>query len=67
MIARLAAGAVLVWLFSFLGFAFALPGPAEDIKTDAVVVPTGSDGRIARAHGAHHRARGHRGHNGHTR
>lgn len=48
MIARLAAGAVLVWLFSFLGFAFALPGPAEDIKTDAVVVPTGSDGRIAR-------------------
>lgn len=48
MIMRLVAGAFLVWIFGFLGFAFALPGPVEEARTDAVVVPTGSDGRIAR-------------------
>jgi len=39
----------LVWAIGFLWFVVALPRPAEDgVKTDAVIVPTGGPGRIAR-------------------
>ena len=48
MIRRVFAAFFLLWAFGFLWFAFALPGPAGSEKTDAVVVPTGSGGRIAR-------------------
>ncbi len=36
------------WTFGFLWFAIALPQPAGPARTDAIVVPTGSGGRIAR-------------------
>jgi len=39
---------VVVWAFGFLWFAVALPRPAGAQKTDAIVVPTGSGGRIQR-------------------
>ena len=48
MIARIAAALVLVWAFGFLWFAGALPQPVGEIEADAVVVPTGGAGRIAR-------------------
>ena len=49
MIRRVVALAVVAWAFGFLWFAIALPRPAEaDEKTDAIVVPTGSGGRIQR-------------------
>lgn len=38
----------LVWALGFLWFAVALPGPAPKLATDAVIVPTGGAGRIAR-------------------
>ena len=39
----------LVWAIGFLWFAVALPRPAEEaVKADAVIVPTGGAGRIAR-------------------
>jgi len=38
---------VLVWALGFLWFAVALPQPADDLTTDAVIVPTGGAGRIA--------------------
>lgn len=38
---------VLVWALGFLWFAVALPQPADDLATDAVIVPTGGAGRIA--------------------
>ena len=48
MIRRILSAAFLLWAFGFLWFAMALPGPAGKERTDAVVVPTGSGGRIAR-------------------
>lgn len=39
---------LMVWLLGFAWFIFALPQPLEGEKTDAVVVPTGGKGRIAR-------------------
>lgn len=43
---------VIAWALGFIWFAAALPQPAEQdgppAKTDAIVVPTGSGGRIAR-------------------
>ena len=48
MIRRIFAALFLIWIFGFIWFATALPTPAGDQKTDAVVVPTGSGGRIAR-------------------
>ncbi|MXO65200.1 YdcF family protein [Altericroceibacterium endophyticum] len=49
MIGRLAAAALIVWFLGFVWFAAALPQPlADDVKTDAVVVPTGGGGRIER-------------------
>jgi uncharacterized SAM-binding protein YcdF (DUF218 family) len=38
----------IVWLLGFTGFALFLPQPLAEAKTDAVVVPTGGGGRIAR-------------------
>lgn len=48
MISRLIASVVLLWALGFVVFSIALPTPLADIQTDAVVVPTGSGGRIAR-------------------
>lgn len=50
MFRRLIAFAVLIWLFGFLWFAVALPGPLPDrVRTDAIIVLTGSQGRIEHA------------------
>jgi uncharacterized SAM-binding protein YcdF (DUF218 family) len=49
MMRRLLSLAFLVWAIGFLWFAATLPQPAKDTsKTDAVIVPTGGPGRIAR-------------------
>lgn len=48
MIRRALAFVVAVWLLGFLWFAVALPQPMRGGRTDAVVVPTGGPGRIAR-------------------
>lgn len=48
MIRRIFALLAVVWTFGFLWFAIALPQPARAEKTDAIVVPTGSGGRIPR-------------------
>ena len=47
MIQRLLAFVFLVWVIGFLWFTVALPDPADDVETDAVIVPTGAAGRIA--------------------
>jgi uncharacterized SAM-binding protein YcdF (DUF218 family) len=39
---------LVLWACGFLWFAMALPQPAGGEKTDAIVVPTGSGGRIQR-------------------
>jgi uncharacterized SAM-binding protein YcdF (DUF218 family) len=50
MFRRLVALIVLVWLFGFLWFAVALPGPLPaNARTDAIIVLTGSSGRIEHA------------------
>ncbi len=49
MIRRLLSLLFLVWALGFLWFVVALPQPAEEgVTTDAVIVPTGGPGRIAR-------------------
>ena len=48
MIGRIASLLAVVWALGFLWFAMALPQPAGKEKTDAIVVPTGSGGRITR-------------------
>jgi uncharacterized SAM-binding protein YcdF (DUF218 family) len=48
MIARVAAAIVLFWALGFLWFAVFLPMPAGPQITDAIVVPTGGQGRIDR-------------------
>lgn len=48
MIVRLIAFLGLAWMLGFAWFAILLPEPAGDQRTDAVVVLTGSSGRIAR-------------------
>lgn len=48
MIRRLLSLAVLAWLLGFAAFVLLLPRPAGKIATDAIVVPTGGSGRIAR-------------------
>lgn len=48
MIRRILAILFVIWALGFVIFAATLPRPAEAIETDAVVVPTGSGGRIAR-------------------
>lgn len=50
MFRRFTAFVVLIWLFGFLWFAIALPGPLTGgVRTDAVIVLTGSQGRIEHA------------------
>lgn len=49
MFRRIAAFVVLAWLFGFLWFAMALPQPLEGVRTDAIIVLTGSRGRIEHA------------------
>lgn len=39
---------LVAWVLGFVLFAIALPLPAGNAQTDAIVVPTGSGGRIAR-------------------
>ena len=46
MIRRVASSILLLWALGFLMFAVFLPQPAGAVKTDAVVVLTGSEGRI---------------------
>lgn len=48
MIRRAIAAVFVIWALGFIAFAVALPGPAGDQTTDAIVVPTGGQGRIAR-------------------
>lgn len=48
MIGRIIALGVISWTLGFALFAILLPQPADRVKTDAVVVPTGGQGRIAR-------------------
>jgi uncharacterized SAM-binding protein YcdF (DUF218 family) len=47
MIRRVLAFLFLAWVIGFLWFVLAMPGPAADEATDAVIVPTGGAGRIA--------------------
>lgn len=50
MFRRIAAFVLLIWLFGFLWFAIALPGPLPmRVRTDAIIVLTGSQGRIEHA------------------
>ncbi|MBO6609334.1 YdcF family protein [Altererythrobacter sp.] len=48
MILRFVAGLFLIWVFGFVWFAASTPGPAGEVKTDAIVVATGEAGRIQR-------------------
>lgn len=48
MIRRALSLLFLAWAIGFLWFVVALPKPAEGVTTDAVIVPTGGPGRIAR-------------------
>ena len=48
MIRRIIAIPLLAWVLGFLWFSFTLPQPAPQEQADAIVVPTGSGGRIER-------------------
>jgi uncharacterized SAM-binding protein YcdF (DUF218 family) len=48
MLRNLISAAFLVWALGFLWFVVDLPRPAQMLETDAVIVPTGGAGRIAR-------------------
>ncbi|WP_340588669.1 YdcF family protein [Erythrobacter alti] len=48
MIRTLIAIPLIAWALGFVFFAVALPQPMETSPTDAIVVPTGSGGRIER-------------------
>lgn len=48
MIRRFASALLILWALGFLWFAVALPQPSPDVRTDAVIVPTGAAGRIER-------------------
>lgn len=48
MIRRILSLIIVVWALGFAAFVIALPGPAGDEKTDAIVVLTGGPGRIQR-------------------
>ncbi len=48
MIRRIVASVLVVWFLGFVWFAMALPQPAGIERSDAIVVPTGSGGRIQR-------------------
>ena len=46
MILRILGVIVLLWAFGFALFAIGMPAPLGDVKTDGIVVLTGSPGRI---------------------
>lgn len=46
MIKRLLSLLLIAWALGFVWFAVALPQPAGNEHTDAIVVPTGAEGRI---------------------
>jgi uncharacterized SAM-binding protein YcdF (DUF218 family) len=48
VINRILSLVLVAWVFGFLWFAIALPQPVDAGRTDAIVVPTGSGGRIPR-------------------
>ena len=48
MIRRLLALAIALWVLGFAAFVILLPRAAGNERTDAIVVPTGGEGRIAR-------------------
>ncbi len=48
MIRRIVSLALIVWALGFVWFATSLPTPKPASQTDAIVVPTGSGGRIER-------------------
>lgn len=48
MIRRIVSLALIVWALGFVWFATSLPTPEPASQTDAIVVPTGSGGRIER-------------------
>jgi len=48
VIGRIASLLIVIWALGFVWFAVALPKQAGVDRTDAIVVPTGSSGRIAR-------------------
>lgn len=48
MLRRVIAIPLILWALGFVLFAFSLPQPAPQAETDAIVVPTGSGGRIQR-------------------
>ncbi|MGH6785988.1 MAG: YdcF family protein [Novosphingobium sp.] len=48
MLRRALSIVLLAWAFGFIWFAVALPQPLAGGKTDAIAVPTGGKGRIAR-------------------
>ena len=48
MIRRLAATVLIAWALGFVWFAAFLPQPLGEGATDAIIVPTGGGGRIAR-------------------
>lgn len=48
MIRRALSLLFLAWAIGFLWFVVALPKPSDGVTTDAVIVPTGGPGRIAR-------------------
>ena len=48
MIRRIIGLIIIAWLLGFAWFMAFLPGPLDDRRTDAIVVPTGGPGRIDR-------------------
>jgi len=48
MLRRILALLLLAWALGFLAFAVSLPQPAGPVHTDAAIVLTGGEGRIAR-------------------
>lgn len=48
MMGRLAGLALIAWALGFAIFAVTLPQPVGEVRTDAIVVPTGAAGRIDR-------------------
>lgn len=51
MIRRSLSMLVLLWLLGLAWFAVFLPGPADPVRTDAIIVLTGAPGRLS--HGLH--------------
>lgn len=50
MFRRLTASVVLIWALGFVWFAVSMPGPLpKNVRTDAIIVLTGSQGRIEHA------------------